>query len=185
MPDTDGDTVGDACEDTDNDGWLDGEDNCPSVGNPSQQDTDTDGVGDGCDNCPLIENPAPQHDSDNDGQGDACSDDDDGDTILDEDDNCPTRYNLNQEDDDEDGLGDLCDNCPEEFNPDQADENLDGIGDACEEEILASIGGVPGVNFADGGCSMTSATNAASGLASMLLITIALVPVVLRSRRKR
>lgn len=42
--------------DTDSDGLIDLEDNCPSVANDDQLDFDTDGVGDVCDNCPLYAN---------------------------------------------------------------------------------------------------------------------------------
>jgi len=56
--DTDGDGVGDAC------------DNCP-VPNFDQIDRDGDGVGDVCDNCVEISN-ASQLDADGDGLGDAC-----------------------------------------------------------------------------------------------------------------
>ena len=85
--DMDGDGLGDACdEDDDNDGVLDESDNCHTVPNPGQQDTDGDGVGDACndaedadndewsdelDNCPDLHNP-DQEDSDNDGIGTAC-----------------------------------------------------------------------------------------------------------------
>jgi hypothetical protein len=47
--DTNGDTVGDACEDGDADGDINGLDNCPSVFNPDQQDVDGDRIGDLCD----------------------------------------------------------------------------------------------------------------------------------------
>jgi sugar lactone lactonase YvrE len=85
--DTDGDGVGDNSDlrshggsaidtvtptpDSDGDGLLDFEDNCPNVPNPDQKDTDGDGVGDACDNCPLVANP-DQKDSVGDGVGDAC-----------------------------------------------------------------------------------------------------------------
>ena len=47
--DNDGDGAGDACDpDDDNDGVLDGADNCPLVVNPGQTDTDGDGAGDAC-----------------------------------------------------------------------------------------------------------------------------------------
>jgi len=70
--DTDGDGVGDACEeDTDSDGTTDVADNCPREANPDQADSDHDGVGDACDNCPATYNPA-QLDRDGNGVGDAC-----------------------------------------------------------------------------------------------------------------
>ena len=54
--DTDGDGVGDACndaDDTDADEYSNSLDNCPDVANPGQEDTDMDGMGDACD---LINN---------------------------------------------------------------------------------------------------------------------------------
>lgn len=48
--------------DTDGDGVPDGEDNCPTVANPSQEDTDEDGVGNAC--CCLV-----RADCDHDGAG--------------------------------------------------------------------------------------------------------------------
>ena len=85
--DTDSDGVGDrsdlrskggagvdsqnATPDTDGDGKLDFEDNCPKVPNPDQKDSDGDGVGDACDNCPTVPNP-DQADSVGNGIGDAC-----------------------------------------------------------------------------------------------------------------
>ncbi|TEB40660.1 hypothetical protein D0809_29480, partial [Flavobacterium circumlabens] len=38
-------------EDTDGDGYINTEDNCPFTFNPKQEDEDKDGVGDICDNC--------------------------------------------------------------------------------------------------------------------------------------
>ena len=77
------------------------------VGN-SIIDTDEDGHGDFRDNCPLIPN-TDQSDIDNDGVGDVCDEDIDGDTVLNADDNCETTANTDQSDIDNDGVGDVCD----------------------------------------------------------------------------
>ena len=121
--DSDGDGIGDVCDDCDN--------------SPGQQDTDNDGIGDVCDNCPNDTN-VNQGDSDGDDVGDIC-------------DNCPDNANSNQSDIDNDGIGDACDpednrdtdgdgienfedNCPDVPNPNQADSNNNGIGDVCDGE---------------------------------------------------
>jgi hypothetical protein len=70
-----GDTEG-ACSqvqepDTDQDGIVDSQDNCPYTANPDQADTDNDGVGDVCDNCPNDAN-SDQADGNNNGIGAAC-----------------------------------------------------------------------------------------------------------------
>ncbi|MCV9932948.1 thrombospondin type 3 repeat-containing protein [Flavobacterium sp. LS1R47] len=108
---------GTRADDSDGDGILDINDNCPFVFNPLQEDDDKDGVGNVCDNC-LIYNP-DQLDTDKDGRGDAC-------------DNCINFPNFDQIDTDGDGIGDVCDNCPTIANPGQEDANKNGIGDACE-----------------------------------------------------
>ncbi len=76
--------------DTDDDGFVDNEDNCPAVANEDQADTDGDGIGDVCGSST--------------GTGDA---DEDG--ILDDVDNCPAVPNNDQIDSDGNGIGDACD----------------------------------------------------------------------------
>lgn len=73
--------------------------------------------------------------------------DDDGDGILNPDDNCPLIPNFDQLDTDQDGLGDVCDpdidndtilnpddNCVLIINPQQLDLDQNGIGDACDDD---------------------------------------------------
>lgn len=120
-------------QDSDGDGLLNSEDNCPAVHNPDQADADADSVGDLCDNCISINNP-DQDDLDLDAIGDMCDDDIDGDYVLNDDDNCPLIANESQSDSDDDGIGNSCDNCPSDYNEYQYDEDEDGIGDVCDED---------------------------------------------------
>ncbi|RME25126.1 MAG: hypothetical protein D6806_08445 [Deltaproteobacteria bacterium] len=144
-------------QDSDGDGIVDSDDNCPDLPNPDQADSDSDGLGDACDpcprgndtdsdglcdgedNCPQQPNPS-QEDADGDGAGDACdacpadpANDADGDGVCGPQDNCPSSYNPDQEDADSDGLGDACDRCP--FDP-ANDSDADGYcadADNCPE----------------------------------------------------
>jgi hypothetical protein len=127
----------------------------------AQENGDGDPFGDACDNCPSVDN-ADQADADDDGEGDACDDeDDDGEPY--ETDNCPAHPNgpdlgtcseglpgqcaqnsdcdddpgdgvcsLDQEDGDNDNVGDVCDNCTDTPNNDQIDSDSDGFGDVCD-----------------------------------------------------
>lgn len=92
-------------------------------------DPDGDGIEGQLDNCPLINNPA-QIDTDNDGFGDACDDDDDGDGVVDSEDAFPldaTEFL----DSDGDGLGDNYE-LSVGLNPYNPDSNGNGINDADE-----------------------------------------------------
>jgi hypothetical protein len=164
--------------DGDEDGWGDSCDNCIETPN-DQSDLDSDQLGDVCDNCPSKQNWVPgtcalvdlmcttnascgggssgpclrQQDSNGDGVGDACTDDDDADGVIDTADNCRTTVNPVQADTDDNGLGDACndaedpdgdewadslDNCPELNHPSQLDSDDDGRGDACDLSLVIS-----------------------------------------------
>ena len=85
-------TVSSADADADDDGVLDGVDNCPRVSNAGQQNADGDATGDACDLTP---------------NGDT-----DADGIDQLSDNCPSIVNKDQADEDADGKGDVCDTSP-------------------------------------------------------------------------
>jgi hypothetical protein len=98
--------------DTDNDGTVDCQDNCPNTPNADQADADGDGVGDACDNCPSVSN-FDQANSDGDTAGDAC-------------DGCPIDpqkiapglcpCGVADTDTDTDGTPDCNDGCPSDAN---------------------------------------------------------------------
>jgi hypothetical protein len=126
--DDDGDGIGDACEPQD----------CVGIASPAAEcaaDTDCVGAGGVClegGRCLL---PA---DADGDGVPDACEDDDDGDGVADDVDNCvgvanPTVEGATaQADTDGDGIGDVCDLCPNVADAAQDDRDEDGVGDLCD-----------------------------------------------------
>lgn len=179
--DSDGDGAGDACDvcvnvfnpdqaDFDEDELGDACDPCRvAPGSCESIDADNDGIcfpagaaplcGPVADNCPLVAN-ADQRDTDQDGVGDACNDEDDidGDEYSSALDNCPAIANPDQRDIDDDGIGDACDLdrdgdgwcndlaardtpgagcigidlCPDVENAGQGDLDQDGVGDACD-----------------------------------------------------
>ncbi|MEM9131761.1 MAG: thrombospondin type 3 repeat-containing protein [Actinomycetota bacterium] len=107
-------------------------------------DTDGDGLVSADDNCPDVAN-ADQANTDGDDDGDACDLDDDEDAVEDAVDNCPLIVNADQADDDADGIGDACDDFPDKDadgiidtedpcieDPDDVDTDGDGVVDKCD-----------------------------------------------------
>ncbi|KAJ4928982.1 hypothetical protein JOQ06_004604 [Pogonophryne albipinna] len=121
-------------------------------GNTCGTDTDIDGYPDRSlpcidnhkhckqDNCVFTPN-SGQEDADNDGIGDQCDEDADGDGIKN--DNCRLVPNKDQQNSDSDSFGDACDNCPSVPNTDQKDTDSNGQGDACDQDIDGD--GIPNV----------------------------------------
>ena len=148
--DSDGDGTGRGCDpDDDNDGIPD--DGAP--GNSPCASLQTVSCDDNCINDP---NPT-QFDGNQNGRGDACDPDADGDGFYIESDNCTFVANPSQTDTDQDGMGDACDKCPnvaDNLNaytsgfpqlgilpePLQPDDDGDGIPDACDLYAFGNAG---------------------------------------------
>jgi len=153
FPNRDGDAQADCVDpDDDGDGFTDAQET-GSAGNPpgNNQGSDPLNASSVPEVCDGVDNDLNEGidegflDTDGDGQADCVDPDDDGDTVLDGDDNCPLVENPDQADSNGDGVGDACegdydgdtvpddtDNCPSVANPDQEDTDGNGIGDACE-----------------------------------------------------
>ena len=97
--DSDGNGIGNACQDTDRDLRLDVVDNCPVMVNPDQRDFDADGL------------------------GNLCDPDADGDGLLNGADNCPFASNADQADANGDGFGDVCDVVSMRFIVERSNQN--------------------------------------------------------------
>ncbi len=115
--------------DTDGDGVVDSQDNCPAVANPGQEDLDGDFEGNVCDVCPADE----LNDVDADGW---CGNDD----------NCPSTSNSDQANDDGDLAGDVCDPCPSDAANDSDGDGVCGDVDICpgsDDNVDGDADGTP------------------------------------------
>ena len=130
--DTDQDSVGNVCDDDDdNDTLTDTEEEALGT-NPLLADSDQDTVDDAADNCPLDAN-QDQLDTDQDSAGNVCDSDDDNDGISDAEEETNGTNPL-LADSDSDSVDDSVDNCPINANGDQADSDQDQIGDVCDAD---------------------------------------------------
>ena len=147
--DTDADGLGNVCDaDDDADGVddvIEGE-----IGtDPLLADTDSDGASDEVDNCPLFAN-AEQLDTDSDGTGNACDEDDDGDGVADTldafaldpsealDTDGDGEGDNSDSDDDGDDVPDVQDAFPLISLNGRIDTDFDGYPDECDEACVTA-----------------------------------------------
>jgi hypothetical protein len=192
--------VPDVDTDSDGDGVLDCNDNCPDVADPNKTepgqcgcgvpdiDTDSDEVADCVDACPYdatktepgvcgcgVVEAANVADCD-----DGCPDDDQK--------RAPGECGCGvpDVDSDHDGVLDCNDICPEVTNADQADDNGDGRGDACEpSEVTApNPDGLPDDEPVPDNSSCSSLSAQSSPMGAMLILGL-LSMIFGRQRRQR
>lgn len=146
---------------------------------PPSNDTDGDGVVDDDDNCPTTPN-ADQADKDNDGKGDACDPDNDNDGVDDDKDNCPAVANADQADFDKDGVGDACDddtdgdgvpNGSDQCQNTPLDQIANPTSGCSTEQLCPCAGPVAGGAWANHGDYVTCVTHATNALKALDLIT--------------
>ena len=122
--------------DTDGDGVVDANDNCPTTANADQADSDGDGIGDTCDNAPNIPN-SDQKDTDGDGDPDVTDEFpfDDAEWLDTDKDGTGNNADL---DDDEDGQLDVdeiaCGSDPLDATSLSEDNDGDGIPDCVDPD---------------------------------------------------
>jgi hypothetical protein len=153
-------------------------------GDPNADD-DEDGIINYCDYCP--DDPV-HYTQDAVCTNDPLIDDNDGDGILNDDDNCIEFYNPSQEDIDDDSIGDPCDddqdgdgipnetdNCSSVFNTNQLDSDNDGAGDACDLDVLDSDNdGLSDSLENDYGCDPLNSDTDGDGLTDYIEMTYGL-----------
>lgn len=123
---------------------LDPEDRC--MGSDDDLDADADGVPDGCDLCADFDDTI----------------DTDGDDLPD---GCDTCAMDPDNDEDGDGICSNLDNCPATDNDDQADLDDDGVGDACDGDRYGVSGG-------GCGCAATAQPSDMSGMLLLFALAL-------------